>query len=723
LTLTAQVLILREILVVALGQELKLGLALWGWLWWTGMGSLAGGWLWGRGAAGCRGLAGLLLCLAMLLPATMMVIRALPLLGLLAVGESPGPARVALLFLTILVPFGLLSGAFFPLACQLFRASLAAGAGGQVYALEALGATAGVVVVHLLLGGRVSSLALGSGAALAAAASVWVLTAPNPPGGRLPTGLMAATLAALLGFSGPLDLLTRNWQYPGRLLVAAADSPYALLTVSREAEQVSFAANGVWHFTWPDPFSAEQAVQVALLAHPHPQRVLLLGGGAAGLIVEILKTTTVSRLDYVELDPELVRLAQRVLPPEAVRPLTAPQVHVIHEDARRFLERTATQYDVMLMALPEPKTVQMNRFYSQEFFATAAGRLAPGGVLSFGLPAPPAGLSSLRAGYVASLAATLAQVFPQVLVLPGESVRFLASPTPGALTADPHLLAARLGVRNLGLTYLTPYTLETELSRERQEFLARVLAQVPAESNRDLHPRSFFYETALAGSLEGIGLARLLAGLQGLPVWAPVLAWLTAGLLFLGLVRRRPGAFYPFQVVIVGAASIALEILALLIFQIHLGYLYRQLGLLIAAFMLGLAAGGAWGVRQAGHPGRLAALQGTQALLVGLATVGLASLPSGPAQAALAAVGAVLLLAAGGFTGGGVFAMAAAAWKSRRPGEGEGKLYAADLLGATLGAVGVSLLILPAWGVLPALAAVAALQALAGLVAWIAIRP
>ncbi|HZE21693.1 MAG TPA: hypothetical protein VE082_06545, partial [Desulfobaccales bacterium] len=39
----AQVLILRELLVLAQGQELKLALGLWCWLLWVGLGSLAGG--------------------------------------------------------------------------------------------------------------------------------------------------------------------------------------------------------------------------------------------------------------------------------------------------------------------------------------------------------------------------------------------------------------------------------------------------------------------------------------------------------------------------------------------------------------------------------------------------------------------------------------------------------------------------------------------------------
>ncbi len=75
-------------------------------------------------------------------------------------------------------------------------------------------------------------------------------------------------------------------------MIATVDSPYALLSASREAEQISFFANDLWLFTYPDPLTAEHQVQFGLLEHPEPRRVLLLGGGVAGLGAEILKTRT-----------------------------------------------------------------------------------------------------------------------------------------------------------------------------------------------------------------------------------------------------------------------------------------------------------------------------------------------------------------------------------------------------------------------------------------------
>ena len=52
-------------------------------------------------------------------------------------------------------------------------------------------------------------------------------------------------------------------------------------------------------------------------------------------------------------------------------------------------------------------------------------------------------------------------------------------------------------------------------------------------------------------------------------------------------------------------------------------------------------------------------------------------------------------------------------WLQSRPATPwrDGLFYAVDLLGATLGSLGLSLIILPVWGILPALFGLAALHA------------
>jgi spermidine synthase len=620
----------------------------------------------------------------------------------------------------------LVSGYFFPSAVQVLKDSDKSpqGATGRVYYLETLGAALGVALLHLLFIGRFANLSLGLAVGFLLALAPWLLARPRSTTARAAITVNILVLAAALLLAPRLEVASRTWLWPGRQVIATVDSPYALLSASREAEQISFFANNLWQFTYPDPLTAEHQVQLGLLEHPQPRRVLLLGGGVAGLGAEILKTPTITHLDYVELDPFLVKMAQETLPALAGQNLD-PRVHLIYQDARRFLATTPDRYDVILMALPEPKNAQLNRFYTREFFRTVSHKLLPGGVFSFALTGAETSLHPLRAAYLAMASNTLKQIFPNVVAFPGGQTRFFASPSPDALATDPQVLVNRLQARQLHLQYVREYYLLQDLSPWRRQYLNQILGQQPVEINTDLNPRCYFYDLVLATVQEGLGVKEVLLALQKLP---PALPWtalaLATGLAGAGM-RRRPGLRCLYQVVVMGLGTMALEILVLIWYQIRLGSLYRELGVLVAAFMAGMAAGSAlgsrWCDRLGGAPHLLAGLQGGLAVLaVALALWlqwGFVMVASG--WEFWTQAGYAMILMVTGFGGGGVFAVSAALWAEMSPdvrSQG-GKLYAADLLGATLGTLGVSLLVLPVWGIVPTLCLIAFLHAGAGVMA------
>ncbi|MHB9074344.1 MAG: spermidine synthase [Desulfobaccales bacterium] len=802
-TMVAQVLILRELLVLAQGQELKLALGLWCWLLWVGLGSLAGGRFTPAGA-GPRRLGGLLALLGLLLPVTLLAGRALPTLANLPLGQSLPLSTTFLLFFILLAPFGLVSGYFFPSAVQVLSDTFAPlhgstglppgqrrlnlhepqafhpkgmknpprppffkggkfkspfgkggfrgiwfftvkpaatqngslkvnrhdpdknppGATGHVYYLETLGAALGVALLQLLFIGRFANLSLGLAVGFLLALAPWLLAQPRSITARTAMTVNLLVLAAALVLAPRLELASRAWLWPGRQVIATVDSPYALLSAQREAEQISFFANNLWQFTYPDPLTAEHQVQVALLEHPNPRRVLLLGGGVAGLGAEILKTPTITHLDYVELDPFLVKMAQATLPAVAGQNLD-PRVHLIYQDAGRFLATTENHYDVILMALPEPKSAQLNRFYTREFFHTVSRKLLPGGIFSFALTGAETSLNPLRAAYLAMADNTLRQAFPDVVAFPGGQTRFFASPSRNTLTTDPQLLVQRLQDRRLALQYVREYYLLQDLSPWRRQYLNQILRQQPVEINTGLNPRCYFYDLVLSTIQAGLGVKEVLLGLQKLPPAAPWAALALATVLVGAGVRRRPGLGALYQVMVMGLGTMALEILVLILYQIRLGSLYRELGVLVAAFMAGMAAGSAlgarWSGRHGGGPRLLAGLQGGLAVLAAALALWLewGFSPGGEGWQLPAQAGYVLVLAAAGLGGGGVFAVSAALWAKIEPGaRGQGgKLYAADLLGATLGTLGVSLLVLPVWGIIPTLGVVAFLHTGAGLMA------
>ena len=413
LSLSAQVIILREFLALAQGNELFLGLGLWAWLIWTGLGSLVGGRLTANYRLRQSSLLVLLIWQALSLPVTVLLTRALPTLLGWPAGVAPTPVTLGFWYITLSGPFCFLSGLFFPLTCSwLETKGEAAGLVGRAYGLDALGMALGGILLQVLLLGRLDSLwlALLIGL-LISGLMIWFLLVPSGHS-WLPLPILLLIIGGILAGCYWLPEASRHWQWPQRTLLTVQETPYSVWAVTREAEQLSLAANGLWYFSYPDPQTAEEQVHYALLQHPRPERVLLLGPGVAGLAAEILKTPSLTRLDYVELDPQLIDLVRRILPPEALQPFQDHRLRVFFEDARRFIRHSRDSYDVIIMALPEPKNALLNRFYTREFFAEIKARLSPQGVFSFGLAGSETSLSPMRARYLATAAATLTPGLP-----------------------------------------------------------------------------------------------------------------------------------------------------------------------------------------------------------------------------------------------------------------------------------------------------------------------
>ena len=89
----------------------------------------------------------------------------------------------------------------------------------------------------------------------------------------------------------------------------------------------------------PNIATVEELAHFPLLAHPAPRTVLVVGGGAGGVLAEILKHETVSRIDYVEIDPLLLGTIRDFPTPLTAGELASPRVRLHFGDARLFLRQ------------------------------------------------------------------------------------------------------------------------------------------------------------------------------------------------------------------------------------------------------------------------------------------------------------------------------------------------------------------------------------------------
>jgi len=741
--IVGQILLIRELLVIFYGNELSAAIVLASWLVWTSLGSTTLGRITDAISHKHRVFALVQLLLALLLPASIIMVRLSRLLWNIPVGEVIGLARMLGISFAILAPFCFLSGFLFALGCTL-HSEATGGKGksvGSVYLLEAIGSGVGGVVfsalfVHLLNHLQtcfvvstmlvLSSLLLSFHLSGQAGNRSWVWV----------SGSVLVGLFLLLTLQGRRwEMMSRGWEWSGYRLISSEDTLYGNLTAVSTEGQINFYENGLWMFTYPDLLTAEESVHFAMLQHPEPQRILLVGGGISSSLAQILKYPTVSRVDYVELDPKLIAMGRRILPREATRAVDDPRVHLIHADGRKHIKTTESRYDVIIVNLPDPMTAQLNRFYTVEFFLEARRITLPGGILSLSLTSSENIIGPTLAQLLNSLHRSMSLVYRDVLVLPGATARFFGSMEPGILVSDPQVLVNRIGERELALKYVRGYYLLFNLSRDRLDYFRGILETARGiRINRDLSPSCYFYDiihwsAQYTPRLKEIFL--IIARIELRWFIFPI-AMVTA--LFLALAQRRvrekaqkPALLY--AVFVTGYSEMTLNVVLILAFQILYGYVYYKIALLITAYMIGLILG-SWHitpyVERIRRPLRvLMPIQGGIALyallLLGIIIVfHRAHTPS--RISSVMEVGFPVLTVAAGYLGGLHFPLANAIYLGgrREVGKVASLVYGMDLVGSSVGALMAGIILLPVLGISETLFLMAALNVSAlGLLAFI----
>ena len=725
-SVVAQVLLIRELLIAFVGNEFFIGWTLFAWLFWTGLGARAGGRFGARAGTSHRPLVVCHACAAALLPALLVAVRC----GRTLLGTVPGAAPdlgpAAAFAFVGLAPLGLALGAQFALGLRPWRAGPnAERAPGRAYALETLGFAVGgglfaawfAVANEFRVVGWLGGLNVLAGFALCAGFR------DRSAAFRLVLLLALAAVAPAWREAARLERWTDARRFPGQFLVETRRSIYGHLAVAATGRQLAYFENGLLLGAEDEPQASETFAHFSLLAHPAPKRILLIGNGFNGVLGEILKHAP-ERVDYVELDPELIALARKYAAPARRAALDDPRVHVECGDGRRFLARRAANpaaapYDAVLVNLPAPGTVLLNRFYTREFFRAARRQLAPGGLLAVRLPFSPDYLGPELENLGAALERTLRAEFATTTILPDYDVLYLASAV--APPAAPEEWIARSAARGLRNDFAVPPAIAERLTTDRiGQVRAAFAANRTAQINRDERPIACAYVGAYwlrayhpgaAAFATRLAEARWPWGAAGAALAAAGMAWATRG--------RRTRRIGPWALGIASFSLMALEMILLLAFQSFCGYLYHWLALILAALMLGMAAGTALGAR-ANRRG-LVVLHGLLALL----SVALAYfLHALAAQDAWATASGVewIFLAWAALAGGVVGAEFPAANRvyaaeASDAAEAAGVVYAADLAGSCLGALWISLWSLPVLGAGPTLAILAGLNVAAAFIA------
>ena len=603
--MTAQIILLRELLVSFFGNELTLGIILSNWLILEAIGSFIVGKTVEKTERKMEIYVLLQLIFSFALPLAIYLSRTFKILLLVTPGEGLGFMSIFYSSFLILLPVSIPHGALFTYGCKIYaqKGGEDASSIGKVYILETTGSILSGLLMTFLLIQYFNSFEIAFIISLMNTSISAILLWPIPRSSKHPVPILLWVLSGLLSFVFAYGLLPQTSsaihrssirsQWKGLNVIHYENSIYGNIAIAKSGEQYTFFTDGIPAVTTPVPDIAflEDFVHFPMLFHEKPESVLILSGGAGGMIHEILKYPA-NHVDYVELDPLLLKLIQKFQTALTQSELSDPRVKVHYTDSRFFVNGAQNQYDIIFIGLSSPQELQTNRLFSSEFFSIAKNRMNPDGIIVLTLPGSLTYISPELRDLNECILRTLGSVFPSVKIIPGDTNLYLASNSKKLGGVTPDEIIKRLEERKIKTRLITKGYIAYRLHERWLKWFLESMEGKEVPINSDFRPLGVFFNLSYWNALFSPYLVPLFKWFEAFSLELTIALTTVVTLLLLMTFIKKPSLSrnaLPYAMFTSGFADMMLDLAIIFTFQTLFGYLYDQIGLLITIFMLGIA--------------------------------------------------------------------------------------------------------------------------------------
>ena len=593
-SLITQVLFIREFMAGFLGNELIIGIILGCWIIFEAYASR----IFAKKASNAKSPQNIYaicqLLIACLLPLAIFTLRAIkPILGIMP-QETAGILALFTGIMLTLFPLSFLDGIQFPFSCRLYANLYPdnANSNSRAYILEACGfiiaaPLAYLAFIHLNSFQTVFILSF-----LNCLSGISILSKDKD--GRLSKILLfllivtgTFSLTAQFGLEKRLQKISVAAQWKKNNVILYQNSLYSNLTVTKSGEQFTVYVNSNPISSWPIPdlITAEEMAHIPLLSHIFPKDVLVIGGAGTGILNEILKYP-VNKVSYLELDPALTKI---------LKGLIDKRIEIINIDATSFLKQQKNKFDVIIMQMPFPTSIQINRFYTKEFFKNIKQSLVPSGIFAFNITGSSSYLTVPLKKLNVSINHALIEAFPKpssTITLLGEQFIYLAGRLPKNLGAQ--MLFERLKDQNITTSFLGKRELEQRWNPERLEWLNNELSEYSfIRANSTSYSQGMFYGLQYWCQKFSPQWNKIFKAFEMIKFSCLFGMIIIFGLIGIIIVRRNNFKNFPLLncILTTGFTGMSLQLVFTYAYQAISGYIFSRMIFLSASFMAGLAIG------------------------------------------------------------------------------------------------------------------------------------
>ncbi len=180
----------------------------------------------------------------------------------------------------------------------------------------------------------------------------------------------------------PIVLFSEQKKYKDRIIYTK-QTKYQKIVITQWKDKFWLFINGNEQFsTFDEEKYHEPLIHPAMSLSEQKKNILVLGGGEGLAAREILKYDDVQYITIVDIDPKMTELAQNhpVITKINKNSMVDMKVHVVNQDAFKFVEDNEGFYDVIIVDLPDPNSIHLARLYSREFYTLCLKRMTKYGV-------------------------------------------------------------------------------------------------------------------------------------------------------------------------------------------------------------------------------------------------------------------------------------------------------------------------------------------------------